>query len=153
VKAYLSPYNWKVGYIHQLAHYMFAATCRAENTGAHTNTTESTWRHVKAYLSPYNRKVGYIYQLAHMFAATCRAEKVHPFTKFLHLVATKDWSLCPSPLHNSAPSDVLLVSGHLQLHLSPQVHSHAHGSSKPSVTGVISVFRDNKKPRIYLRHG
>ena len=131
MKAYLSPYNWKVGYIHQLAHYMFAATCRAENTGAHTNTTESTWRHVKAYLSPYNRKVGYIYQLAHMFAATCRAEKVHPFTRFLHLVASTDWNLCPPPLHHLAPSDLFLISGHLQL----------HGSTASLTTGTCACAR------------
>jgi len=30
-----------------------------EPTGAHTNTIESTWRHVKAFLSPYNRKGDY----------------------------------------------------------------------------------------------
>ena len=28
-----------------------------QRTGVHTNTIESTWRHVKAYLSPYNRHV------------------------------------------------------------------------------------------------
>jgi hypothetical protein len=48
-----------------------------ERTGAHTNTIESTWRHVKAFLSPYNRKGDYIHHLArYMFAARCRAEKV-----------------------------------------------------------------------------
>jgi hypothetical protein len=63
--------------------------------GAHTNTVESTWRHVKAYLDPYNTKGDYIYYLAHyMFAARCRAGNVNPFTKFLHLVTTTDWSLC-----------------------------------------------------------
>jgi len=31
------------------------------------------------------------------------------------------------------------LSGHLQLHLQQQVHAHAHGSSKPSVTAVFSV--------------
>ena len=41
-----------------------------ERTGAHTNTVESTWRHVKTFLSPYNRKGDYIHHLAHcMFAA------------------------------------------------------------------------------------
>jgi transposase-like protein len=30
VKVFLSPYNRKGGYIHHLAHYMFAAMCRAE---------------------------------------------------------------------------------------------------------------------------
>ena len=49
------------------------------------------------YLRPYNRKGDYIYNLAHyMFAARCWAEEVHQFTKFLHLVATTDWSLYPS---------------------------------------------------------
>jgi transposase-like protein len=68
-----------------------------QQTGAHTNTIESTWRHVKAYLNPCNRKQDYIYQLAHyMFVARCRAENVDQFTKFLHLVATTDWDLFPS---------------------------------------------------------
>jgi transposase-like protein len=67
-----------------------------QRTGTHTNTIESTWRHVKAFLSTYNRKGDYIYHLAHyMFLARCRAEQVSPFTKFLHLVATTDWSECP----------------------------------------------------------
>jgi hypothetical protein len=67
-----------------------------QRTGAHTNTTESTWRHVKAFLNPYNRKGDYIYQLAqYMFETKCRAENVDPFTKFLHIVATRDWSQCP----------------------------------------------------------
>ena len=45
----------------------------------------------------------------------------------------------PPPPRLHAPSDVLLVSRHLQLHLPPQVRAHEHGSSKPSVTGVFSV--------------
>jgi len=45
----------------------------------------------------------------------------------------------PPPPRLHAPSDVFLVSRHLQLHLPPQVRAHAHGSSKPSVTGVFSV--------------
>jgi hypothetical protein len=67
-----------------------------QRTGAHTNTIESTWCHLKAYLSPYNRKGDYIYHFAqYMFAVRCRAEKVIPFTKFLHLVTTTDLSLRP----------------------------------------------------------
>ena len=50
----------------------------------------------------------------------CRAEKLRPFTKFLHLVATTDWSLCP-PRRNRAPNDVLVVSGHLELQLAAAV--------------------------------
>jgi transposase-like protein len=67
-----------------------------QRTGAHTNTIESIWRHVKAFLNPYNRKGDYIYQLAeYMFEAKSRAENVDPFTKFLHIVATRDRSQCP----------------------------------------------------------
>jgi hypothetical protein len=63
------------------------------HTGAHTNTTGCQWGHLKAYLDHYNRQPGYIYQMAHyMFAARCKAENVDHFTKFLHFVATTDWS-------------------------------------------------------------
>jgi hypothetical protein len=61
-------------------------------TGAHTNTTEWTWRHVKVFLGQYNRAEDYPYQFAHyMFMARCRAEGVPPFVQFLHLVANTDW--------------------------------------------------------------
>jgi len=33
-------------------------------TGAHTNTIESTWKHVNVLLNPYNRKADYVYILA-----------------------------------------------------------------------------------------
>jgi hypothetical protein len=67
--------------------------------GDHTNTIESKWGHVKAYLKSYKRKEDYIYHFAHyMFAARCKAEGVNQFTKFLHLVASTDWSSCaPDP--------------------------------------------------------
>jgi len=81
-----------------------------------------------------------------MFAATCRAEKVEQVTKFLHLVATTDWSLFPAPQHRT-PSEVLLVNGHLQLHLPPQVNAHAQGSSKPSMMSNFAVLRDDKTPQ------
>jgi phage host-nuclease inhibitor protein Gam len=41
-------------------------------TGAHTSTTESTWRHVKAFLNLFNRLGDNIYHPAHyMFPADC----------------------------------------------------------------------------------
>jgi len=62
-------------------------------TGAHTNTIESTWKQVKVLLSPYSRKVDYIYTLAeYMFWQRCKAEDVEQFCKFIEIVATTDWS-------------------------------------------------------------
>lgn len=72
-----------------------------EQTGAHINTIQSTWRHVKAYLNAYNRKKDYIYDLAqYMFNAMCRAENVDEFTKFIHIVSNRDWS--HTSTHNDA---------------------------------------------------
>jgi hypothetical protein len=69
-----------------------------ERPGVHTNTIESTWRHVKAFLNPYNRVDDYIYHLAHyMFAAECRSENVNHFTNFILIVASMDWSASISP--------------------------------------------------------
>jgi hypothetical protein len=62
------------GYTHQTVNYTIGFV--DERTGAHTNTIESTWRHVKAFLNPYNR-VDYIYHLAHyMIAAGYRSENL-----------------------------------------------------------------------------
>jgi len=62
-------------------------------TGAHTNTTESTWKQVKVLLTPYNCKADYVYTLAeYMFWQRCKAEDVEPFCKFNEIVATTDWS-------------------------------------------------------------
>ena len=36
MKAFLGPYNRKGDYIHHLAHYMFAARCRAEKVDQFT---------------------------------------------------------------------------------------------------------------------
>jgi hypothetical protein len=63
-----------------------------ETTGAHTNTTESTWKHVQASLSLYNHKADYIYYLAeYKFRQKCKTQDVDPFCKF-DAVTTIDWS-------------------------------------------------------------
>ena len=49
------------------------------DNGAHTNTIESTWRHVKVLMNQYCRKSNYIYALAdYMFRKKCTAERVDP---------------------------------------------------------------------------
>jgi hypothetical protein len=64
-----------------------------EDTGAHTNTIECTWKHVKATLNPYNRKVAFEFFLAdYMFQQKCKAEGIRPFCKFMEIVASRDWS-------------------------------------------------------------
>jgi transposase-like protein len=74
------------------------------DTGDHTNTIESTWHHMKVFLGPYNRAEDYRYHLAHyMFAAMCKAQAIPPFIKFLHIVASTDWSAVQSD-SSSAPS-------------------------------------------------
>ena len=58
-----------------------------------------------------------------MFAAECRAEKIHQFTKFLNLAATTDWSLRPPPHQNRAPSEALTVK-YAMLCYYLETHSH-----------------------------
>jgi len=71
-----------------------------DTNGAHTNTTESTWKDVKVLLSPYNRKADYVCILAeYMFRQRCKVEDVEPFCKFIEIFATIDWS-------NIDPTDV-----------------------------------------------
>ena len=68
-----------------------------EQTGAHTNKIESTWRHVKAFFNPYNQVEDYICHLAHyMFAAGCQSQNVDQFTKFIGIVANMDWGATPT---------------------------------------------------------
>jgi len=89
------------GYTHRTVNHSIGFV--DERTGANTKIIESTGRHVKAFLGSYNRKRDYIHHLAHyMFAARCRAEKADQFTKFLHLIATIDWSECPTPSESCA---------------------------------------------------
>jgi hypothetical protein len=61
-------------------------------TLAHTNTIESTWRHIKVLMNPYNRKSDHSYVLAdYTFRKRCEAERVEPFCKFMDIVAIIDW--------------------------------------------------------------
>jgi len=95
-----------------------------ERTDAYSNTIASTWRHMKAFLSPYNRKADYIHHLVHyMFAARCKAEKMDQFTRLLHLVATIDWSECPTT------SESLIVCQPPSLRLQPKVKAHARSNN------------------------
>jgi transposase-like protein len=62
-------------------------------TGAHTNTIESTWKHVKVLMNPYNRKANYDRVLAaYLFRKRCKAENIDPFCKFMDIVAKIDFS-------------------------------------------------------------
>jgi hypothetical protein len=66
-------------------------------TGAHTNTTEATWKHVKVFLNAYNRQTNYIYYLSeNMLASLCRARAIDPFTMFLLVITHVDWALRPT---------------------------------------------------------
>jgi len=68
------------------------------DTGAHTNTIESTWRAVKVFFGQYNREEDYKYHLAqYMFLARCKAQGVPPFLQLLHLVANIDFNICDVP--------------------------------------------------------
>jgi hypothetical protein len=81
-----------LGYTHRTVNHTISFV---NEEGDHTNTTESKWRHVKAYLKSYRRTDDYIYHFTrYMFAATCKAEGVDQFTKFLHLAASTGWSSC-----------------------------------------------------------
>ena len=73
------------GYTHFTVNHSITFVDKA--TGAHTDTIESTWKHVKAILSLYNRKADYVFFLAeYMFRQKCKAEDVDPFCKFIEIV-------------------------------------------------------------------
>jgi len=78
------------GYMHFTVNH--SITFVDENTGAHSNTTESTWKQITALLSPYNRKADYIYFLAEYMFRQKYVEDIDPFCKFIQIVATVDLS-------------------------------------------------------------
>ena len=105
------------------------------------------------------QKGDYIHHLAHyMFAARCRAEKVDQFTKFLHLVATINFSECPTP----SKSSFVCISINLwfvwqlpPLHLQPQVNAHARSNNSYCVVfwETCLPFRNDCSARLgRLRH-
>lgn len=59
-------------------------------TGAHTNTIESTWRRVKASLPAYKEFVKYLAQ--YMFRKRIKSEGQDITKKFLEIVGEIDWS-------------------------------------------------------------
>lgn len=62
-------------------------------TGAHTNTIESTWRHVKAKIPKYNRQGGFTnYFAMFMFSRACSEKSEHVFNKFVEIIREIDWS-------------------------------------------------------------
>jgi hypothetical protein len=89
------------GYTYRAVHHSTGFV--DQRSGAHTNTVESTRRHVKAFLSLYNMKGDYIYHLAHyMFAVRCRAEKLYQYVKFLRLAAIDCSIFLPAPSESCA---------------------------------------------------
>lgn len=50
-------------------------------------------------------------------------------------------------------SEMLLLNGHLQLHVPPHEYVHARAAARSVTEYFRRVFRDNKTARIYLEHG
>ncbi|GFW35100.1 DDE_Tnp_IS1595 domain-containing protein [Trichonephila clavipes] len=62
------------------------------DTGAHTNTIESTWRHVKSQFPQYNRQNYASFYLAmYMFEKSCRAKNVDMFNAFVEIIREIEW--------------------------------------------------------------
>lgn len=60
------------------------------DTGAHTNTIESTWRHVKDSLPSYSRKKEFFggYLAKFLFVKRCRLTNVDPTVEFFRIAST-----------------------------------------------------------------
>ena len=61
------------------------------DTGIHTNTIESMWRHAKVYLLSYNRQSEFQYYLYEYLFRKCLAKGVNVFTEFLEIVREINW--------------------------------------------------------------
>jgi hypothetical protein len=86
------------GYTHRTVNHLISFV--NPDTGDHTNTNESMWRHVKAFLRPYNRQEGYVYHLTHyMFAARCKAQGI---PQFLAIAASTDWLSCVTTVSSAS---------------------------------------------------
>ena len=75
----------KEGFKHMTVNH---SLCFIDPTGAHTNTIDSTWKHVKATLSPYNRQSDYVVYLSeYMFRQKCKSKTIYPFVAFMDIEA------------------------------------------------------------------
>ncbi|XP_035231364.1 uncharacterized protein LOC118203209 [Stegodyphus dumicola] len=62
------------------------------STGAHTNTNESTWRHVKIHFPTYNMQNDASFHLAmFMFEKSCYEKKIDLCNAFFEIIRDVDW--------------------------------------------------------------
>ncbi|GBN14656.1 hypothetical protein AVEN_236481-1 [Araneus ventricosus] len=63
------------------------------DTGCHTKTIESTWRHVKSTLPSHNRQMDFKFYLAYyLYIKSCKEQKVDCFNKYLEIIRDENWA-------------------------------------------------------------